>query len=143
MPFYPSGKRGCLVESIETMLHIYLMQIWFNLSDVAIEDDIYDSYAMRSFMRFDFNEEQVPDSTTLLKFRHLLEQHHIGERIFADVKIRLEGKGLIMHGGTIVDATIISAPSSTKNKEGKRESGNASDQEREPVVSRNEDLCRG
>lgn len=94
-------------------------------------------------MRFDFNEEQVPDSTTLLKFRHLLEQHHIGERIFADVKIRLEGKGLIMHGGTIVDATIISAPSSTKNKEGKRESGNASDQEREPVVSRNEDLCRG
>ena len=95
------------------MLHIYLMQIWFNLSDVAIEDDIYDSYAMRSFMRIDFNEEQVPDSTTLLKFRHLLEQYHIGERIFADMKNRLEGKGLIMHGGTIVDATIISAPSST------------------------------
>lgn len=76
---------------------------------------------MRSFMRIDFNEEQVPDSTTLLKFRHLLEQHHIGEKIFADVKNRLEEKELIMHGGTIVDASIISAPSSTKNKEGKRD----------------------
>lgn len=72
-------------------------------------------------MRIDFNEEQVPDSTTLLKFRHLLEQHHIGEKIFADVKNRLEEKELIMHGGTIVDASIISAPSSTKNKEGKRD----------------------
>lgn len=121
LPFYPSGKRGRPVKGIETMLRMYLMQIWFNLSDIAIEDAIYDSYAMRSFMRIDFNEEQVPDSTTLLKFRHLLEQHHIGEKIFADVKNRLEEKGLIMHGGTIVDATIISAPSSTKNKEGKRD----------------------
>lgn len=65
--------------------------------------------------------EQVPDATTLLKFRHLLEEHKIGEQIFADVKARLEKAGLIMHGGTIVDATIIAAPSSTKNKEGKRD----------------------
>lgn len=77
---------------------------------------------MRPFMRIDFGKEQVPDSTTLLKFCHLLEQHHIGEKIFADVNHRLEEKGLIMYGGTIVDATIVSAPSSTKNKDGKRDS---------------------
>lgn len=86
LPFDLSGKRGRPVKSIETILRMYLMQIWFNLSDIAIEDTIYDSYAMRSFIRIDFNEKQVPDSTTLLKFRHLLEQHHIGEKIFADVK---------------------------------------------------------
>lgn len=101
------------------MLRMYLMQNWFNLSDAAMEDTIYDSYAMRSFMHLDFYKEQVPDAATLLKFRHLLEEHHIGEQILADVSSRLEKAGLIMHGGTIVDATIINAPSSTKNKEGK------------------------
>ena len=119
--YYPSGKRGRPPRGIETMLRMYLMQNWFNLSDAAIEDAIYDSYAMRSFMHIDFFTEQVPDSTTLLKFRHLLEDHKIGEQIFADVNARLESAGLIMHGGTIVDATIIAAPSSTKNKEGKRD----------------------
>lgn len=119
--YYPSGKRGRPPRGIETMLRMYLMQNWFNLSDAAIEDAIYDSYAMRSFMHIDFFTEQVPDSTTLLKFRHLLEVHKIGEQIFADVNARLESAGLIMHGGTIVDATIIAAPSSTKNKEGKRD----------------------
>ena len=118
---YPSGKRGRPPRGIETMLRMYLMQNWFNLSDAAIEDAIYDSYAMRSFMHIDFLEEQVPDATTLLKFRHLLEEHKIGEQIFADVTARLEKSGLIMHGGTIVDATIIAAPSSTKNKEHKRD----------------------
>ena len=118
---YPSGKRGRPPRGIETMLRMYLMQNWFNLSDAAIEDAIYDSYAMRDFMHIDFFTEQVPDSTTLLKFRHLLEKHKIGEQIFADVNARLEKAGLIMHGGTIVDATIIAAPSSTKNKEGKRD----------------------
>ena len=72
-------------------------------------------------MHIDFFTEQVPDATTLLKFRHLLEEHKIGEQIFADVKARLDKAGLIMHGGTIVDATIIAAPSSTKNKDGKRD----------------------
>lgn len=118
-PYYPSGKRGRPTRGIETMLRMYLMQNWFNLSDAAMEDTIYDSYAMRSFMHLDFYKEQVPDATTLLKFRHLLEEHHIGEQIFADVSSRLEKAGLIMHGGTIVDATIINAPSSTKNREGK------------------------
>ena len=94
-PYYPSGKRGRPPKSIETML--------------------------RSFMHLDFLTEQVPDATTLLHFRHLIEENKIGKRIFDDVKSRLEKAGLIMHGGSIVDATIIAAPSSTKNKEGKRD----------------------
>lgn len=120
-PYYPSGKRGRPPRGIETMLRMYLMQNWFNLADAALEDTIYDSYAMRTFMHIDFYKEQVPDATTLLKFRHLLEEHGIGEKIFKDVNDRLEKAGLMMHGGTIVDATIISAPSSTKNKTGKRD----------------------
>ena len=120
-PYYPSGKRGRPPVGIETMLRMYLLQCWFSLSDEGLEDAIYDSYAFRSFMKIDFINEQVPDATTLLKFRHLLESHHIGEKIFSDVKDRLDAAGLIMHGGTIVDATIISAPSSTKNKDGKRD----------------------
>lgn len=100
---------------------MYLLQIWFNLSDEAVEDAIYDSYAMRTFMGLNFMNESVPDATTLLKFRHLLEKHKIGEQLFADINSRLEECGLIMHGGTIVDATIISAPSSTKNAKGERD----------------------
>lgn len=120
-PYYPSGKCGRPTRGIETMLRMYLLQIWFNLSDVGVEESIYDSYAMRAFMHIDFCSEQVPDSTTLLKFRHLLEKHHLGEKLFEDIKIRLDNAGLMMHGGSIVDATIINAPSSTKNKEGKRD----------------------
>ena len=120
-PFYPQGKRGRRPIEIETMLRMYLMQNWFNLSDVGIEDAIYDSYAMRKFMRLDFLNQQVPDATTLLHFRHLMERHLIGSKIFNDVTQRLDAAGLMMHGGTIVDATIISAPSSTKNQEGKRD----------------------
>lgn len=119
--YYPSGKRGRPPKGIETMLRMYLMQNWFNLSDAGIGDAIYDSYAMRSFMHIDFLNEQVPDATTLLKFRHLLEAHDIGKKIFADVNERLEKAGLIMHGGTIVDATIIAAPGSTKNESGRRD----------------------
>lgn len=120
-PYYPSGKRGRPPKDIEKMLRMYLMQSWFNLSDEGIEDAIYDSYAMRKFMKLDFLNEQVPDATTLLKFRHLIEKHKIGEQIFQDVTYRLEQCGLMMHGGTIVDASIIAAPSSTKNAEGKRD----------------------
>ena len=120
-PYYPSGKRGRPVKDIETMLRMYMLQCWFNLSDEGVEDAIYDSLAMTSFMRINYLEEQVPDATTLLKFRHLLEEHKIGAAIFEDVKNRLEKAGLLMHGGTIVDATIISAPSSTKNATGTRD----------------------
>ena len=120
-PFYYSNRRGRKPKDIEVMLRMYLMQSWFNLSDEGIEEAIYDSYAMRNFLGINFLDEQVPDATTLLKFRHLLEQNHIGEKIFADVSDRLDKAGLMMHGGTIVDATIITAPSSTKNKDGKRD----------------------
>lgn len=120
-PYYPDGKRGRRPRGIEIMLRMYLMQNWFNLSDEGIEDSIYDSYAMRTFLHIDFINEQVPDATTLLKFRHLLEKNNVGEKLFADVNARLESAGLIMHGGTIVDATIIAAPKSTKNKDNKRD----------------------
>ncbi len=117
----PKGEHGRPVRGIETMLRMYLMQTWFNLSDEGTEDAIYDSYAMRSFLGINFMTEQVPDATTLLKFRHLLEKHNIGEKIFTDIRDRLEESGLLMHGGTIVDATIISALSSTKNRTGTRD----------------------
>ena len=90
------------------MLRMYLLQIWFNLSDEGVEDAIYDSYAFRKFMNIDFMEEQVPDATTLLKFRHLLEENHLGEVFFKAINRVMEATGHIMHGGTIVDATILS-----------------------------------
>ena len=120
-PYYPTGKRGRPPVGIETMLRMYLLQIWFNLSDEGVEDEIYDSRAMKDFMGINFLEQQVPDATTLLKFRHLLEKHEIGKQIFDDIATTLDERGLIMHGGTIVDATIISAPSSTKNEKGERD----------------------
>ena len=121
LPYYPKGKRGRPPRGIEVMLRMYLLQIWFNLSDEGLEDAIYDSYAMRNFVGINFLEEQVPDATTLLKFRHLLEGHNLGEAIFNDIKERLQQAGLMMRGGTIVDATIIHSTPSTKNKEGKRD----------------------
>lgn len=120
-PYYFNNRRGRPARGIETMLRMYLLQIWFNLSDEATEDAIYDSYALRKFSHIDFMSEQVPDATTLLKFRHLLEEHNIGEQIFKDITTRLDAAGLMMHGGTIVDATIIAAPPSTKNKDGGRD----------------------
>ena len=120
-PHYPAGKRGRPPRGIEVMLRMYLLQIWFSLSDEGLEDAIYDIYAFQRFLGINFMEEQVPDATTLLKFRHLLEKHNICEALFKDIVERLDAAGLMMRGGTIVDATIISAPSSTKNKEGQRD----------------------
>ena len=120
-PFYPSGKRGRPTRGIELMLRMYLLQIWFGLSDEGTEDAIYDSYAMRSFLGLNFMMEQVPDATTLLKFRHLLEENDLCKALFEDINERLEKAGLMMHGGTIVDATIIQSTSSTKNKSGERD----------------------
>ena len=120
-PYYPNGKRGRPTKGIEKMLRMYLLQIWFNLSDEGVEDAIYDSYAFRKFMNIDFMEKQAPDATTLLKFRHLLEEKHLGGVFFKAINRVMEATGHIMHGGTIVDATIISAPSSTKNAEKKRD----------------------
>jgi IS5 family transposase len=115
------GKRGRKAKPVETMLRMYLLQVWFNLSDEGVEDAIYDSYAMRRFMRLAFAVEQVPDATTLLHFRHLLEEHQFGEKLFAAQNEIFEGQGWIMRGGSIVDATIIAAPSSTKNATGARD----------------------
>jgi IS5 family transposase len=120
-PFYPSGKRGRPTRGIETMLRMYFLQIWFSLSDEMTEESIYDSHAMRKFMRVSFGNEQAPDATTLLKFRHLLEEHDLCERLFKDLNERLESNGCLMRGGSIVDATIIKAASSTKNASGKRD----------------------
>ncbi|MGB8382466.1 MAG: IS5 family transposase [Dermatophilaceae bacterium] len=115
------GKRGRKVKPVATMLRMYLLQVWFNLSDEGVEEAIYDSYAMRRFMGLDFGVEQVPDATTLLHFRHLLEAHRLGERLLAAQGEIFEAEGWIMRGGSIVDATIIAAPSSTKNASGTRD----------------------
>jgi len=123
-PFYYSdvpGKRGRKSKPIETMLRMYLLQVWFSLSDEGVEDAIYDSYAMRQFMALDFTTEQVPDATTLLHFRHLLEKHELGQRLFESQNQIFDEQGWIMRGGSIVDATIIAAPSSTKNQAGRRD----------------------
>ena len=115
------GKRGRKAKPVETMLRMYLLQVWFSLSDEGVEDAIYDSYAMRRFMGLDFAVEQVPDATTLLHFRHLLEAHQLGEKLLAAQNEIFEAQGWIMRGGSIVDATIIAAPSSTKNATGERD----------------------
>lgn len=120
-PYYPGGQRGRPPMGIEKMLRMYLLQCWFNLSDEGIEDAIYDSYALRWFMKINFVDEQVPDATTLLKFRHLLEKHDIGKVFFQAFISTLEKCGYVMRGGTIVDATLIQAPSSTKNEKKQRD----------------------
>lgn len=114
-PYYPTGKRGRPPKGIEKMLRMYLLQCWFNLSDEGVEDAIYDSYAMRKFMGINFLEEDAPDATTLLKFRHLLEENDLNKAFFDAINRVMVASGHIMKGGTIVDATIINAPSSTKN----------------------------
>jgi len=116
-PHYFSGKRGRPPKGIEKMLRMYLLQCWFTLSDEGVEDAIYDSYAFRKFMGINFLEEQVPDATTLLHFRRMMEESKIGEQLFWAINYVIEQSGYLMRGGTIVDATIINAPSSTKNAE--------------------------
>ena len=103
------------------MLRIYFLQQWFNLSDPAVEEALYDSTVMRQFAGIDLGSEPVPDETTVCKFRHLLEQHELGERLFERVGELLQQKGLRLSTGTIVDATIIHAPSSTKNARQERD----------------------
>ena len=115
------GKTGRKAKPVATMLRMYLLQVWFNLPDEGVEDAIYDSYAMRRFMDLDFAIEQVPDATTLLHFRHLLEAHKVGEKLFAAQTEIFESEGWIMRGGSIIDATIIAAPSSTKNASSTRD----------------------
>jgi transposase, IS5 family len=120
-PVYPKPGNGRPPVGLDRMLRIYFLQHWFNLSDPAVEEALYDSSAMRAFVGIDLGREPVPDETTVCKFRHLLEQHHLGRQIFEQVGRHLQDQGLKVSSGTIVDATIISAPSSTKNESGERD----------------------
>ena len=120
-PHYPKAGNGRPPVGLERMLRMYLVQHWFNLADVACEDALLDSPALRRFVGVDLGRERVPDATTLLKFRRLLEANKLGEALFAKVGEVLQAQGLKVGTGTIVDATIIGAPSSTKNADKQRD----------------------
>jgi transposase, IS5 family len=120
-PVYPKPGNGRPPVGVERMLRIYFLQQWFNLSDPAVEEALYDSRAMRGFVGIDLGREPVPDETTVCRFRHLLEQHDLGRPLFDEVQRHLAVNGLKVATGTIVDATIINAPSSTKNADKARD----------------------
>jgi IS5 family transposase len=120
-PYYPKAGNGRPPRDLLTMLRMYCVANWFNLADEACEDAMYDVAAFREFCRIDLGRQGVPDATTLLNFRHLLEKHKLGAAIFAKVGELLQANGLKLSGGTIVDATIIAAPSSTKNADKSRD----------------------
>ena len=114
-----AGKRASS-GGVERMLRIYFLQQWFNLSDPAVEEALYDSAVMRQFVGVDLGCEPVPDETTVCKFRHLLEEHQLGEQILGQVNLHLQAQGVRITTGTIVDATILHAPTSTKNRQQQR-----------------------
>ena len=120
-PHYPKPGNGRRPKELEKMLRIYFVQQWFNLADPAVEEALYDSATLRQFVGIDLGAEPVPDETTVCKFRHLLEANHLGEEILGTVNLHLQAKGVRITTGTIVDATLIHAPSSTKNREQSRD----------------------
>jgi len=122
-PYYPksSSKGGRPAYPLETMLRVHLMQQWYDLSDPAMEDALIEVPIMRRFTGIDLSSERIPDETTILAFRHLLEKHNLGEQIFETVKAHLKANGMAMKQGMIIDATLIAAPSSTKNEKGERD----------------------
>lgn len=120
-PYYPKPGNGRPPIGLERMLRIHFLQHWFNLADQACEEALYDSISLRRFAGIDLGREPVPDATSLLRFRHLLEQHKLGERLFAEAGRVLQDSGMTLKTGTIVDATIIAAPSSTKNSDKQRD----------------------
>jgi IS5 family transposase len=120
-PLYPKGERGRPPVGLERMLRIHFLQQWYGLADEAMEDALYDSQALRGFAGIDLTMAAVPEATTILNFRHWLERHELSQALFAEVSAMLEERGLLMRQGTIVDATIIAAPSSTKNKQKARD----------------------
>src|SRR5664279_3835784 len=132
-PLYPtSGRVGRQPIGVPTMLRMYCLQQWYGLADEALEDALYDSQALRDFVGIDLSRQSVPDATTLLKFRHLLQDNNLTRALFDEINAHLGQKGLLMRAGTIVDATIIAAPSSTKNE------GNARDPEMHQVKKGNQ-----
>ena len=120
-PYYPTAGNGRPPIGLERMLRIHFLQHWFNLADPAVEEALYESVSMRSFVGIDLGREPVPDETTVCKFRHLLETHRLGDALFGAVNTHLQQVGLKVSTGTIVDASIIAAPSSTKNQAGRRD----------------------
>ena len=120
-PYYPRAGNGRPPVGLERMLRMYCIANWFNLSDAACEDSLYDVPVFREFCRIDLGRERVPDATTLLHFRHLLEANNLGAALFAKVGELLLANGMKLSGGTIVDATLIAAPPSTKNKDKSRD----------------------
>jgi len=122
-PHYPKAGRGRHPYAMETMLRIHLLQQWYALSDPAMEEALYEIASMRQFARLSLLEA-IPDETTILNFRHLLERHGVAAKMLEAVNRHLRGKGLLLRQGTIVDATIIDAPSSTKNSSGTRDPEN-------------------
>src|SRR6476661_1400856 len=115
-PFYPKGERGRPPVGLERMLRLYFLQQWYGLADEALEDALCDSQTLRGFVGIDLAAVTVPDATTVMNFRHWLERHDLTKVLFDEVGATLEERGLLMRQGTIVDATIIAAPPSTKNK---------------------------
>ena len=120
-PHYPKPGRGRPPVGLERMLRIHFLQHWFNLSNPAIEESLYESNSMREFVSIDLGREPAPNETTACKFRHLLERHDLGRQVFERVGQHLQSQGFRLSTGTIVDATPIAAPSSTKNAEGQRD----------------------
>jgi IS5 family transposase len=120
-PWYPKAGNGRRAVGVDRMLRIYFLQQWFNLSDPAAEEALYDSPVMRQFVGIDLGQEPVPDETTICRFRHLLEKHKLGEAMLDTVNYHLGERGIKIATGTIVDATILHAPSSTSNKAGQRD----------------------
>jgi len=121
-PIYPEKGTGRKRKGVLLMIRIYFLQQWYNLSDPGVEEAIYDRMSFQKFLGIDLLSDEVPDETTILNFRHLLTEQGIQEKLFERVNQILEAKGLLMKEGTITDATLIAAPSSTKNKEKKRDS---------------------
>jgi transposase, IS5 family len=120
-PHYPKAGNGRRPIGLERMLRIHFLQLWFNLADEACEDALYDVALFREFAQIDLGEERVPDATTLLRFRRLLEDNKLGRSLFEHVNALLAQRGMVVSGGTLVDATIIHAPSSTKNQDESRD----------------------
>ena len=115
-PHYPKGERGRPPIGLERMLRVYFLQQWYGLADEALEDTLYDSQALRAFARIDLADDGVPDATTLLKFRRLLETHDLCKGLFSAINADLATRGLLLRAGPLVDATLIAAPPSTKNQ---------------------------
>ena len=120
-PYYPKAGQGRPAVGVERMVRMYFVQQWFDLSDPGVEEALYDSIVLRQFVGIDLGREPVPEETTVCKFRHLLEEHKLGEQILGTVNLHLQSKGVRITTGTIVDATLLHAPSSTKNREQQRD----------------------